>query len=218
MPAKRTSGSETPGRTRGRPALSASQVADMRSHISGCALKLFQEFGYGAVSMRRLAEEAGCTPMTIYRYFEGKIDILRALWAEVFAELFDGLDRIAAAEADPIERLNAVALGYVAYWQDHREHYFMVFMSSGITDADVSLFVGGEPVVGRFNLFRECLAGALGPGTAPEEIELKGQLLLCILNGIGQNLMTISAYPWAPPKTLVRAAVATLVSSAGAAP
>lgn len=197
--------------TRGRPALSDRQVSDMRRHISDCALKLFQEAGYGAVSMRRLAEEAGCTPMTIYRYFDRKIDILRELWGEVFTALFNQLDQIAADEPDPVKRLNAVALGYVTFWLDNRDHYFMVFMSSGLTETDVSIFVGDDPVMGRFNMFREILAEALGGQVPAGEVELKGQLLLCLLNGIGQNLITVSAYPWSKPDQLVHAAVTALL-------
>ncbi len=54
-------------RARGRPARSKQQIEDRRAHIAACALKLFQEEGYAAISMRRLAEEAGSqddTPAT----------------------------------------------------------------------------------------------------------------------------------------------------------
>lgn len=208
MPSKRP---PTPP-TRGRPALTDEQIGDMRRHISVCALRLFQESGYGAVSMRRLAAEAGCTPMTIYRYFDRKIDILRALWAEVFTELFDKLDGIALTEVDPVRRLHAIALGYVTYWLENREHYFMVFMSSGITETDVSIFVGDEPVVARFSLLRETLTDALVVKSADaNDVELRAQLLLCLLNGIAKNLITIAAYPWAEPGKLVHGGVAAIL-------
>ena len=179
----------------------------MRRHITDCALRLFQQDGYDAVSMRRLANEAGCTAMTLYRYFDRKIDILRKLWEEVFTELFDQLDQIAAKEDDTIKRLNAVALGYVTYWLDQREHYFLVFMSSGVSQPDVSVFVEDEGVVQRFALFYESLAKALGEDASEMDVTLKAQLLLCTLNGIAHNLNTISGYPWAEPDALVSAAV-----------
>ena len=190
--------------SRGRPALSKEKIADMRQHITDCAFRLFQEDGYDAVSMRRLASEAGCTVMTLYRYFDRKIDILRHLWAEVFVELFDELDQIATKEKNAIRRLNAVALGYVDFWLRQREHYFLVFMSSDVSQPDVSIFIGDENVMQRFSVIYESLADALG---AEKDIDLKAQLLLCSLNGIAHNLITISAYPWAEPKTLVHAAV-----------
>ncbi len=198
---------------RGRPALSKEKVADMRRHIAGCALRLFQEDGYDAVSMRRLAKEVGCTVMTLYRYFERKIDILRLLWASVFNDLFDQLDQIAAREDDAARRLDAVALGYVNYWLEQRERYFLVFMSSGVSQPDVSIFVGNDDVVVRMNLFRECLSGALGTDTSEADINLKAQLLICALNGISHNLITISAFPWAKPKALVFSAVLGILKS-----
>lgn len=183
----------------------------MRKHITDCALRLFQDSGYEAVSMRRLAVEADCTAMTIYRYFDRKIDILRALWAKVFDELFNELDQIAAREDDAANRLNAVAFAYVNFWLTHRENYFLVFMSSGISQTDVSIFVGDEPTVNRFRVLRESLASALVPKISDADIELKAQLLLCALNGISQNLITISAYPWSKPDDLVRAAVKAIL-------
>lgn len=194
-------------RARGRPARSPARIADMRAHISACALRLFREEGYAAVSMRRLAREAGCTPMTLYKYFDDKIDILRALWADVFAELFDTLDRLAAAEDDPVARLKAVALGYVSYWLEHRENYFMVFMSGGVSQADVEGFVADGATRDRFELLRTCLDAASGGEAGVEKLRLESELLLCTLNGIAHNLITLSGYPWSQPESLVHRAI-----------
>lgn len=199
---------------RGRPALSDHEVAEMRRHISACALRLFQSEGYEAVSMRRLAIEAGCTVMTIYRYFDRKIDILRALWDEVFNDLFDHLDKIAAREEAPLARLNAISLGYVNYWLKHREHYFLVFMSSGVSQPDVSVFVEDGAAVQRYSLFSETLGQALYSETgAIVDIDLKAQLLLCTLNGIAHNLITISGYPWSDADRLVSMAVSGVTTA-----
>jgi len=194
-------------RRRGRPSVSKAKIVDTRKHITGCAMRLFREDGYEAVSMRRLAKEADCTVMTLYRYFDRKIDILRELWGEVFTELFDQLEQIAAEEKNATQRLNAVALGYVNYWLEQREHYYLVFMSSGVSQPDVSVFVESEDIVGRFALIFSSLAEALGETTEDVDLNIKAQLLICILNGISHNLITISAFPWAEPEALVDAAV-----------
>jgi len=198
---------------RGRPARSKAQIEDMRAAIAQSAMKLFREEGYEAVSMRRLAQEAGCTVMTLYKYFDGKIDVLRYLWGQVFGEMFDALDLLAARERNAERRLDAIALGYVEFWLARRDRYFMVFMSSGVTQSDVSVFVGDDPVLPRFALLRDCLATALGARAGGAEITLKFDLLLCALNGIAHNLITISAYPWSAPKKLVRAAVGAILKA-----
>jgi AcrR family transcriptional regulator len=197
---------------RGRPAHSAQHMAARRKQIADHALELFQANGYGAVSMRRIADAAGCTVMTLYRYYDRKIDILRDLWARVFASLFDELDRIAAACPDPAERINAVALGYVRFWLTNRDQYFMVFMSSNVDQADVSIFVQDDALLARFQLFQRCLIEAMRADTPAEaDVAVKSELLLCILNGIAHNLITISAYPWPSPDMLVQHAIRGLL-------
>lgn len=202
---------DNPSRARGRPAHSEQQVADMQARIADHALRLFQQHGYEAISMRRLAREVGCTVMTIYRYYERKIDILRDLWARVFETLFDSLDRLAESHTDPVVRLKSVALGYVTFWLEHRDHYFMVFMSSNVDQSDVSIFVQDDALLARFQIFRRSLAEASAAAPNEADLEVKSQVLLCALNGITQNLITISAYPWSSPKMLVDAVVCSIV-------
>ncbi|NWH08743.1 MAG: TetR/AcrR family transcriptional regulator [Alphaproteobacteria bacterium] len=176
-------------------------------------MKLFQEEGYAGISMRRLAQESGCTVMTLYKYYARKIDVLRDLWGQVFAELFDELERTASRKQTAHERLQAIALGYVAFWLARRDRYFMVFMSSGVSQSDVSVFVQDDRVLSRFGLFRQTLAKVLGGQADEAELTLKSELLLCALNGIAHNLITISAYPWPDPKRLVQAAVAGVIKA-----
>ncbi|MEM1145642.1 MAG: TetR/AcrR family transcriptional regulator [Pseudomonadota bacterium] len=194
-------------RSRGRPARSAEDVRDARRRISACALQLFQEDGYDAVSMRRLAKEAGCTVMTLYRYFDRKIDILRDLWSQVFAEVFGQLEPLAEGEPDAHKRLFLVAHCYVDFWLRNREHYFLVFMSAGVSQPDVSVFVDDDGVVERFVLFRRCVEDVLPGAGDSSKADLQTELLLCTLHGIAHNLITISAYPWSDSHKLVGAAV-----------
>ncbi len=196
---------------RGRPQRTEKQIMQMREKISASALRLFQEEGYEAISMRRLAQEAGLTPMTLYKYFDSKIDILRSLWAEIFNVLFDELDQIATKEPDPQARIQAVALRYVTYWLDNPEHYFLVFMSKGIKQIDVRGFVESDTIMARFDVLGDSLAAALGRDVDPREMRLKSELQLCALNGIVHNLITISSYSWSDPESLVRIAIKGLV-------
>ena len=191
---------------RGRPQRTEQQIAEMRAKISACALQLFKEEGFEAISMRRLAKEVGLTPMTLYKYFDSKVDILRSLWAEIFAELCVELKQIAAQTFEPRARLQAVALRYVTYWQDNPENYFLGFMTKGISQTDVRGFVEDDATLAWFDVLRDSLAAALGAIAQPA-LRLKSELLLCILNGIAHNLITISSYPWSEPKDLTCTAI-----------
>jgi AcrR family transcriptional regulator len=196
---------------KGRPKLTDRQISKMRARIAGHAHRLFQSEGYASISMRRLASEVGCTPMTLYKYYENKTDILRDIWAHVFNELFDEIDRVAARKRNPVSKLNAIAQTYVAYWLNHTDHYRMVFMTEGISQPEVGIFVGNEEILARFSVFATALATASNGRFNQETLKVKVDLLVCVLNGTAHNVITISAYPWSAPDKIVDAAVASIM-------
>ncbi|MCU0633791.1 MAG: TetR/AcrR family transcriptional regulator [Gemmatimonadaceae bacterium] len=197
-------------RPRGRPRQTPDDFDQKRLAIAEAARTLFAQHGYSAVSIRRVAVAAGVTPMTIYRYFDAKVDLLRFLWAEVFGTLFDLLERVAASEPDAHARLLAVARGYVRFWTDHPEHYRMVFMAEGVSQPEVSVFALDDDVAARFYLFARCVADVV-PRSQTATIPEKTQLLVCALQGIAHTRITISAYPWLDPDGLVESLVDALV-------
>ena len=96
-------------KTAGRPPRSESDIADFRSKIAKQALAIYRAEGFDAVSMRRLAKEVGCAPMTIYAHFAGKQDILRYLWADVLADMSNEIQGKLEQIFGPVERLQMAA-------------------------------------------------------------------------------------------------------------
>jgi AcrR family transcriptional regulator len=79
-------GGEKAGRRRaGRPR--AGQEPLTRGRILEAALKLVDQEGIAALSMRRLAAELGVDPMSIYHHLPGKQAVLSGLVKSVFAEM-----------------------------------------------------------------------------------------------------------------------------------
>jgi AcrR family transcriptional regulator len=72
--------------------LSETDVADFRERLCEAAEHLFAERGPDAVTMRQLAAELGVSPMTPYRYFEDKDDILAAVRANGFNRFAEALE------------------------------------------------------------------------------------------------------------------------------
>jgi AcrR family transcriptional regulator len=173
----------------------------MKAQIAEAARGLFMAEGYAAVSMRRIAAGVGCAPMSLYTYYPAKIDILRHLWAEVFDGLFSDLREIADRNLEPLEKLLAVSRHYVQYWLEHPDHYRMVFMSEGVSQPQVSVFVEGDDVSAQFQLFFKLVAQT----TTEDEIGVKrlGESLICALNGISHCQITMSGHPWSPADQLV---------------
>lgn len=180
---------------RGRPPLSATMRAAERLRISGLAEDLFGANGFESVSMRRLADAAGCTTMTLYAYFENKADILREIWSRMLEDLFDELEVMAPGIQRPEPRLHAICARYVQYWLDHPERYRMVFMTPGVSQNDVGVFVASERAAARYNLFFDTLARCAA-NADPGHLRLRGETLICGLHGIAHNHVTISQYPW----------------------
>lgn len=192
-------------RTRGRPPLSEDQIREMRARITAVAGRLFRDDGYESVSMRRIASEIGCTPMSLYTYYDSKIDILRSLWTGIFADLF-------ARVAGPNGSLLGTSRTYVRFWLDHPETYRLVFMSAGVTQSDVNLFIETSAASDGYAVFGRALAATTGrsdPGVAEH-----AQALICGLNGIAHSLITISGVPWAPADRLVEILVQGAVLAA----
>lgn len=192
---------------RGRPAISDEKKRAMREKIATATQCLFQTEGYRQISMRRIAAEVGCSPMTLYKYYGSKIDILHTLWEGIFGELFDKLDSLDLNQAASHEQLILLSSGYVDYWLENTDHYRLVFMTEGVNQTDVSVFLENPNVADRYQVFAMPIAQASTAKSSDHELMQKLDALMCFLQGIAHNLITISGHSWPAGEYLVGAAV-----------
>lgn len=177
----------------GRPPRSKTDILEIRSKIAKHALKIYRAEGFGAVSMRRLAKEVGCAPMTIYAHFGGKTDILRYLWADVLAEMSDEIQKELILIVVPVERLQRAAQTFVSYWITHPDHFRLVFMSNDVTRADVSKFIMDDKTLVHFRMFADLIQDVLPDD---REVKAKTDTLISGMIGIALCINTIRDYPW----------------------
>ncbi len=185
---------ETPQkRQAGRPKRSAASVAQTRKQIAAVALRLFHQEGCASVSMRRLAQEAGCSPMTIYAHFDGKIDILQYLWADVLDDLFDRIGQEIAGLSGAEARLSRAGQVFLQFWLDAPDHFRLVFMSDDVSRYDVGCFLNRPETQAQFQLFTDLVAAAV-----PEGAEMQPRLdaFLAGLIGAAMAHNTLADYPW----------------------
>lgn len=197
-------------RSRGRPQRSEAQRTEMRAQIEQAASRLFQSEGYGAVSIRRIAKEVGCSPMAIYAYFDNKVDLLRSLWAQVFDDLFQQVETRVSAETSPKLRLQALSIGYVQYWLDNPDRYRMVFMAEGVSQSDVTIFVDNPNIAKHFARFFELISNVVKPKTSGPVIKQKTDFLVSALHGIAHTQITMSGHDWTDHSTLIELAIRTI--------
>jgi len=110
-----------------RTALSSDEVERFREALCSVATRRFAEHGYAGVTLRALAAELGCSPMTPYRYFANKAEIFEAVRAAAFERFADSQACAAASGADPIERLRALGLAYVQFALEEPHAYRIMF-------------------------------------------------------------------------------------------
>ena len=107
--------------------LSKPEVAEFRDRLCDAAARLFAERGREAFSMRELANALGVSPMTPYRYFQDKDDILAAVRARAFDRFSEMLEQAFARPGGAAERAAAAADAYVAFAFDEPQSYRMMF-------------------------------------------------------------------------------------------
>jgi AcrR family transcriptional regulator len=145
-----------------------------RSQILEAALKLFSHRGYGATSVRDIAEGAGLSKGNVYHHFPDKEMIFRALLDQYFAAMSEAsfpFNRVLANGQFPdnLEDLGHAARDTV---RDYREYVALIYV-------DVVEFDGSHirkfyaDMAQRFETFMkshamaESLAGRLQDGLSP---------------------------------------------------
>ncbi|WP_293903794.1 TetR/AcrR family transcriptional regulator [Phenylobacterium sp.] len=107
--------------------LTETDVADFRERLCEAAERLFAEKGAGSVTMRQLAADLGVSPMTPYRYFQDKDDILAAVRTNGFTRFAQALETARADAPDAHSRGEAVGEAYVRFALDHPHSYKLMF-------------------------------------------------------------------------------------------
>ncbi len=145
-----------------------------RQQILDAALRLFSHRGYGATSVRDIAEEAGLSKGNVYHHFPDKETIFRALidrYFEAMSQPDFPFNRVLATGSFP-ENLEDIGRAIREIIRDYREYIALIYV-------DVVEFDGThvrkfyENMAERFNAFmkatglEEELAGKLAPGLSP---------------------------------------------------
>jgi len=108
--------------------LSAAEVDAFRTRLCAVAQHRFATEGRDGVSMRQLADALGCSPMTPYRYFRNKDEILAAVRTAAFERFAAALERGASkARGDLGAQGRAVGEAYIRFALSEPEAYRLMF-------------------------------------------------------------------------------------------
>jgi AcrR family transcriptional regulator len=91
-----------------------------QKEIIDAARMEFAEKGYGAASIRDIAQRCGMSMSALYHYYPGKQDLLKAILDEGVESYFGACERaLAQAGPDPAERLEVLVEATVRFRADH---------------------------------------------------------------------------------------------------
>jgi AcrR family transcriptional regulator len=110
-----------------RPALRDDEIEAFRERLCDAATRRFAEQGVEGVSLRRLADDLGCSRATPYRYFKDKQEILAAVRTRAFEGLAETCEAVVASEPDPERRLAALGRTYLRFARDEPHAYKVAF-------------------------------------------------------------------------------------------
>ncbi|TVR89718.1 MAG: TetR/AcrR family transcriptional regulator [Spirochaetaceae bacterium] len=96
--------------------------------ILEAAGRLFGDSGYEAVTMRRIAEAAGCSHTAIYRYFPDKESLLEELTRPVLEQIARDFEALNTDIASATERLVKMSMIFVRFGLRNR-NMFRIFVA-----------------------------------------------------------------------------------------
>ena len=103
-----------------------------RDGILRAAKAIARAEGWGAVTVRRLADAIEYSPPTIYEYFDNKDAVLSELVHDGFTELTRALQSASRQSTVPAEQLLAIGLAYYRFAKDQPELYRIMHGMGGV--------------------------------------------------------------------------------------
>ncbi len=110
-----------------RPALSDSDVEQMRQRICAATLQIYAEGGYPAVTFRNVATRLGISHTLIYRYFRDKEELLTRLRIDCVVRFREHLIASDPHDRGPLARIYAMAYAGVHYVLHHPAEYRLIY-------------------------------------------------------------------------------------------
>jgi AcrR family transcriptional regulator len=176
----------TPSASKPRQRRRGAERDELREQILRAVSKLHDEGGYGAVTMRGVADAVGISAMSLYRYFPSKGVLLESVWAEVLEDSLT-VARMRCRPTDPpLQRLRSLYEAYAQFWMARPLDFKFVFDPCNAISPG---FLATGPASG---FRRECetlIDACLGPAAGVAQREAAYDL--CRLKIIGLLFTTV---------------------------
>jgi AcrR family transcriptional regulator len=165
-----------------------------RDEILAAALDILSESGHVALTVRKVAERAGCSTIGVYTWFGGKDGLVDAILIDGFTDFATAL-RSGRAARGPLGRLVGQARSYRTWALAHPTHYQVMFLQAvpGHEPASEAALAGFE----AYNVLLDEVKAALGRG---EIVNADAEAVAMTMWGLVHGLVSIEINQ-ANPKT-----------------
>jgi AcrR family transcriptional regulator len=100
-----------------------------REEILAAALDLLRTVGHGGLTVRKVADRAGCSTIGVYTWFGGKDGLVDAILIDGFTDFAKSM-RASRSLRGPLGRLAGQARAYRAWALAHPTHYQVMFLQA----------------------------------------------------------------------------------------
>ncbi|MFE9319631.1 TetR/AcrR family transcriptional regulator [Nocardia sp. NPDC052278] len=139
----------------------------LRDTLLAACLRLIETEGLGAVSLRRVAREAGVSTGAPYHHFADRSALLAALSTQGFRQLGSDLADARAAAGTPLQALTAMAETYVRFSQENPGYFRLMFRPElSQPDKHPDAQAAGDAA---FDVLADTIAEAVAAGLLPAD-------------------------------------------------
>lgn len=119
-----------------RPSITPEKRAEMRLQIREAVVRLSQRAeiapndtkAWDEITVRDVAEEAGISVGTFYKYYKDRSELAQSLWAEPVAELRQAMQTDFDATQDPVEQVRLLLRHYADFAVENRRLFRRAFL------------------------------------------------------------------------------------------
>jgi AcrR family transcriptional regulator len=186
--------------------------SELRAKILDAARNIVLREGFGALTIRKLAEAIEYAPGTLYLYFENRDAIARELSSEGFRSLLEAFAP-ASRVADPLARLETVGRAYVRFGMENPETYRLIFMEDPQLTTAVFKEAADDPGQRAYRALIEPLEELRAAGRLRPDLEVQAiaDTLWAVVHGIVSLKLTCPGFPVTPVEPLVDTALRTVL-------
>lgn len=178
----------------------------LRREILDAAVRLIGQTGDAeALSIRTLSHEVGVTAPSVYRHFDDKAAILRAVVEERFADFADRMDQAERRSRSPFTALQYRCQAYLRFAEEEPGHYRVLFSAASL--GPLSIGVTDRPHPGAPSFFalvdsvRRCIEAGARPGGDATFVAI---MLWSTLHGFADLRIGKPEMPWPSADKVVR--------------